>query len=119
MKLAENQHYQLACAKAFEIKHAKHGLKDIEDIASGIVNPNQYFEKSIEIMSGKIAKQQASQDNKSKGMKLETNWSKPIGSAMDDIKDEDFEIEDDETNKQELPDVKEEDATPDDEMQLE
>ena len=58
LSLSEKGHYQLACAKQFEYRFSsvKSDIVDIEDIASGILSPNQYFDKAVKLVKGEIGK---------------------------------------------------------------
>lgn len=107
LNLSKNQHYQLACAKQFYFKHTsiqnkdiKNKLEqviDIEDIASGIVSPNQYFDKSYKLIKGEIGKKKVESGIKSENsdtVVIHTKWKTKEELEATRLKDEDFEIDD-------------------------
>lgn len=105
LKLADQEKYQIACAKHLEGRHAnrKDKLIDIEDIASGIVSPNQYFDKSIAISQGKIGKtesqfkkeqeEKAAKQNsgESKGNRIKVEWNYKSGDVLKQVPDSEFQ----------------------------
>merc|ERR1711972_1205803 len=97
LKLANEDKFQIACAKHLEARHLK---RDLVDLASGIINPNQFFDKSVQIGSGKIGKTQADVEKEKEQQQeragqtkgsIKVEWSKPAGQTMKDLKDEEFE----------------------------
>jgi len=115
IKLASEDKYQIACSIHLQAKHLGKELVDLEDVASGIINPNQFFDKSVAIGKGKIGKtkldvekeQQAKLEKVGQSQNsIKVEWSQKVGKTMEDIKDEEFddmELEDGDNEKQEIP----------------
>ena len=100
IKLASEDKYQIACSIHLQAKHLGKDLVDLEDVASGIINPNQFFDKSIAIGRGKIGRtkldvekeQQAKLEKVGQSQNsIKVEWSQKVGKTMEDIKDEEFD----------------------------
>jgi DNA primase large subunit len=89
LNMVQNQHYQLACIKYFEATH------DTENVDLALSHPNQYFEKSRELLGAPEGAEGAAKTpfGAAKPASPTTPAAKVAAAALDD--DDDMELDDD------------------------